>query len=172
MKAERQKKIDEQLEKKNNCCQVVLNAFCEDFGFSPADLLPLAGGFGGGMCLGEKCGAVTAMIMIAGMDYGSFDGSDAKKKNGLKAVVKKLNDRFEEEFGSSQCRTLLGNIGQGKYDLSVPKSRASALRHFYGEGLRYFGTRAGALRKTAKNLPFVIKFYPLNSCKRASFPIE
>ena len=35
MKAERQKKIDEQLEKKNNCCQVVLNAFCEDFGFSP-----------------------------------------------------------------------------------------------------------------------------------------
>ena len=25
MKAERQKKIDEQLEKKNNCCQVVLN---------------------------------------------------------------------------------------------------------------------------------------------------
>lgn len=80
MKAERQKKIDEQLEKKNNCCQVVLNAFCEDFGFSPADLLPLAGGFGGGMCLGEKCGAVTAMIMIAGMDYGSFDGSDAKKK--------------------------------------------------------------------------------------------
>ena len=35
MKAERQKKIDDQLEKKNNCCQVVLNAFCEDFGFYP-----------------------------------------------------------------------------------------------------------------------------------------
>ena len=63
------------------------------------------------------------MIMIAGMDYGSFDGSDAKKKNGLKAVVKKLNDRFEEEFGSSQCRTLLGNIGQGKYDLSRTKEQ-------------------------------------------------
>ncbi len=38
MKAERQKKIDDQLEKKNNCCQVVLNAFCEDFGFSPESL--------------------------------------------------------------------------------------------------------------------------------------
>ena len=54
MKAERQKKIDDQLEKKNNCCQVVLNAFCEDFGFSPESLLPLAGGFGGGMCLGRE----------------------------------------------------------------------------------------------------------------------
>ena len=123
MEAERQKKIDDQLEKKNNCCQVVLNAFCEDFGFSPESLLPLAGGFGGGMCLGEKCGAVTAMIMVAGLAYGSFDGSDAKKKNELKDIVKKLNGCFEAEFGSSQCRTLLENIGQGKYDLSHTKEQ-------------------------------------------------
>ncbi len=123
MKAERQKKINDQLEKKNNCCQVVLNAFCEDFGFSPESLLPLAGGFGGGMCLGEKCGAVTAMIMVAGLAYGSFDGSDAKKKNELKDIVKKLNGCFEAEFGSSQCRTLLENIGQGKYDLSRTKEQ-------------------------------------------------
>ena len=123
MKEQRQKKIDEQLEKKNNCCQVVLNAFCEDFGLSPETMLPLASGFGGGMCLGEKCGAVTAMIMIAGLAYGPFDGADAKKKNELKGIVKNLNDRFEETFGSSQCRTLLGNIGQGKYDLSHTKEQ-------------------------------------------------
>lgn len=123
MKEQRQKKIDEQLEKKNNCCQVVLNAFCEDFGLSPETMLPLASGFGGGMCLGEKCGAVTAMIMIAGLAYGPFDGADAKKKNELKEIVKNLNDRFEETFGSSQCRTLLGNIGQGKYDLSRTKEQ-------------------------------------------------
>ncbi|HCU33480.1 MAG TPA: hypothetical protein DF364_06525 [Ruminococcaceae bacterium] len=123
MKEQRQKKIDEQLEKKNNCCQVVLNAFCEDFGLSPETMLPLASGFGGGMCLGEKCGAVTAMIMIAGLAYGPFDGADAKKKNKLKGIVKNLNDRFEETFGSSQCRTLLGNIGQVKYDLSRTKEQ-------------------------------------------------
>lgn len=123
MKEQRQKKIDEQLEKKNNCCQVVLNAFCEDFGLSPETMLPLASGFGGGMCLGEKCGAVTAMIMIAGLAYGPFDGADAKKKNELKGIVKNLNDRFEETFDSSQCRTLLGNIGQGKYDLSRTKEQ-------------------------------------------------
>ena len=123
MKEQRQKKIDEQLEKKNNCCQVVLNAFCEDFGLSPETMLPLASGFGGGMCLGEKCGAVTAMIMIAGLAYGPFNGADAKKKNELKGIVKNLNDRFEETFGSSQCRTLLGNIGQGKYDLSRTKEQ-------------------------------------------------
>ena len=123
MKEQRQKKIDEQLEKKNNCCQVVLNAFCEDFGLSPETMLPLASGFGGGMCLGEKCGAVTAMIMIAGLAYGPFNGAAAKKKNELKGIVKNLNDRFEETFGSSQCRTLLGNIGQGKYDLSRTKEQ-------------------------------------------------
>ncbi|MCI5526885.1 MAG: C-GCAxxG-C-C family protein [Oscillospiraceae bacterium] len=94
MKAERQKKIDDQLEKKNNCCQVVLNAFCEDFGFSPESLLPLAGGFGGGMCLGEKCGAVTAMIMVAGLAYGSFDGSDAKKKKRTEGYRKKTKRLF------------------------------------------------------------------------------
>ena len=75
------------------------------------------------MCLGEKCGAVTAMIMVAGLAYGSFDGSDAKKKNELKDIVKKLNGCFEAEFGSSQCRTLLENIGQGKYDLSRTKEQ-------------------------------------------------
>ena len=80
MKAERQKKIDDQLEKKNNCCQVVLNAFCEDFGFSPESLFAVGRRIWRRMCLGEKCGAVTAMIMVAGLAYGSFDGSDAKKK--------------------------------------------------------------------------------------------
>ena len=121
MKPERQKEVDHQLQIKNNCCQVVLGSFCEDFGFSPEQLLPLAGGMGGGMSLGEKCGAVTAMILIAGLAFGSFDGADTKKKNELKAMVQKLNRRFEEAFGSSQCRTLLGNIGQNKYDLSLVK---------------------------------------------------
>ena len=49
MKPERQKEVDRQLQMKNNCCQVVLGAFCEDFGFSQEQLLPLAGGLGGGM---------------------------------------------------------------------------------------------------------------------------
>ncbi|MDD3192762.1 MAG: C-GCAxxG-C-C family protein [Oscillospiraceae bacterium] len=118
MKPERQEKIDYQLQIKNNCCQVVLNAFCADFGISPETLLPLAGGLGGGMSLGEKCGVVTAMIMIAGLSYGPFDGADAQKKNALKEIVRTLNARFEEAFGSSQCRTLMGNIGQKKYDLT------------------------------------------------------
>lgn len=125
MKEQRQKKIDEQLEKKNNCCQVVLNAFCEDFGLSPETMLPLASGFGGGMCLGEKCGAVTAMIMIAGLAYGPFDGADAKKKNELKGIVKNLNDRFEETFGSSQCRTLLGTLGRGNMIFPARRNRAN-----------------------------------------------
>ncbi len=118
MKAERQKKIDAQLEQKNNCCQVVLSGFCEELDVAPQVLLPAAGGFGGGMCLGEKCGAVTAMIMVAGIKYGPFTGEQAEKKKQLQTLVKKLNSRFEEEFGTTQCKALLANIGQKKYDLS------------------------------------------------------
>ena len=75
------------------------------------------------MSLGEKCGAVTAMIMAAGLAFGGFDGADLQKKNELKANVKKLNSRFEEAFGSSQCRTLLENIGKNKYDLYLTKEQ-------------------------------------------------
>ena len=123
MKPERQKEVDRQLKMKNNCCQVVLAAFCEDLGLSQETMLALTGGFGGGMSLGEKCGAVTAMIMAAGLAFGGFDGADLQKKNELKANVKKLNSRFEEAFGSSQCRTLLENIGKNKYDLSLTKEQ-------------------------------------------------
>lgn len=123
MKPERQKEVDLQLQRKNNCCQVVLGAFCEDLGLSQETMLALTGGFGGGMSLGEKCGAVTAMIMAAGLSFGTFDGTDIQKKNQLKGIVKKLNDRFEESFGSSQCRELLENIGKNKYDLSLVKEQ-------------------------------------------------
>ena len=47
----------------------------------------------------------------------------APRKKRIEGCGKKLNDRFEEEFSSSQCRTLLGNIGQGKYDLSRTKEQ-------------------------------------------------
>lgn len=123
MRQDRQAEVDRQLQIKSNCCQVVLGAFCKDFGLSFETVQALSGGLGGGMSLGEKCGAVTAMIMVAGLAFGPFDGADAQKKNELKATAKRLNSCFEEAFGSSQCKTLLGNIGQNKYDLALVKEQ-------------------------------------------------
>ena len=123
MKAERQEKFIRNLENHNNCCQTVANTFCEEYGISVEQMSCLTAGFGGGMTLGEKCGAVTAMFLIAGLDYGFFDGADEEKKAGIKARIARLNSRFLEEFGCSDCNTLKANIDAGKYDLSPVQSR-------------------------------------------------
>ena len=122
------------------------------------------------MCLGEKCGAVTAMIMVAGLAYGSFDGSDAKKKNELKDIVKKLNGCFEAEFGSSQCRTLLGNIGQGKYDLSRTKEQGKRpCAIFMEKACDILEQDAGALKRVEKIYHLLLNFVSLTLAKAWHF---
>lgn len=117
MKKEREEKLDLQLQLKNNCCQAVLGSFCEEYGLSTETAMLLAGGLGGGMCNGEKCGAAVGMFLVAGLEYGPFDGTDLQKKNELKEIVRRLNSRFEETFGVSNCKDLMRNLAQKKYDL-------------------------------------------------------
>ncbi len=123
MNPQRQKIFDRRLKEKDNCCQVVLGAFSKDFSCEQDALFAMAGGFGGGMGLGEKCGAVCAMFMVAGLYFGYFPGTDLKKKEELKSVVRRLNHRFTECFGSTCCSELMENIANGKYDLADVQSQ-------------------------------------------------
>lgn len=116
MKQQRQEIFNEQLAQKNNCAQVVLAAFCEEFGLATDAAMKITGGMGGGMCLGEKCGAVTAMFLVAGLWYGRFDGADLTRKNELKDIVKKLNETFTEEFTCTDCKTLMKLLAEGGID--------------------------------------------------------
>ena len=123
MKEFRQEKLMRAMSANNNCCQTTANIFCEEFGVSVETMSLLTAGFGGGMSLGEKCGAVTGMFLIAGLWYGPFDGSDEEKKAGMKALIGRLNRRFLDEYGCTDCNTLKANLEKGKYDLASVESR-------------------------------------------------
>lgn len=92
-----------------NCSQSVLLAFKEDIGLEEDKILKLASSFGGG--LGgqrEVCGAVSGMLMAAGLLYGYKNPKDYQSKAEHYVLVKELCNRFSESNGSIICRILLG----------------------------------------------------------------
>ena len=94
-----------------NCAQAVLLAFGDVTGLDPKLAAKLSSPFGGGMGRQrEVCGAVSGMLMVAGILYGYADPSeeDAAKKAHYQ-LVQDLCARFREEAGSIICRDLLDN---------------------------------------------------------------
>ena len=96
---------------KANCAQAVLMAFHDVTGLDPTLAAKLSGPFGGGMGRQrEVCGAVSGMLMVAGILYGYTDPgeNDAAKKEHYK-LVQELCGKFRAEAGSIICRELLDN---------------------------------------------------------------
>ncbi len=91
-----------------NCCQAVFAACCERFGMPAADGLRLTAGMGGGMGgMREKCGAVTAMFLLAGLQEGSYEPEDITAKEKMYALVQKLDQAFVAQCGTTSCKELL-----------------------------------------------------------------
>lgn len=92
-----------------NCAQSAAAPFAEEMGLSREDVLRLASPFGGGMGrLREVCGAVSGMLLAAGMLYGYASPTDMQAKRDTYAMVQELAARFREKNGSIICRELLG----------------------------------------------------------------
>ena len=93
-----------------NCAQAVLVAFRDVTGLDPDFSAKFASSFGGGMGrMREVCGAVSGMLMVAGLLYGyGTPGDDVSKKEHY-ARVQHLAGRFREEAGSIVCREILKN---------------------------------------------------------------
>jgi len=93
-----------------NCAQAVLVAFSDVTGLDPDFSAKFASSFGGGMGrMREVCGAVSGMLMVAGLLYGyETPGDDASKKEHY-TRVQYLAGRFREEVGSIVCREILKN---------------------------------------------------------------
>ena len=94
----------------HNCAQAVAVAFCDVTGLDEAFSCRMASSFGGGMGrMREVCGAVSGMLMVAGLLYG-YDviGDDAVKKAHY-ALVQELAGQFRQEVGSIVCREILKN---------------------------------------------------------------
>lgn len=93
-----------------NCAQAVAIAFCDMTGLDKDFAARMASSFGGGMGrMREVCGAVSGMLMVAGILYGyDTPGDDASKKAHY-ARVQTLADQFREQVGSIVCREILRN---------------------------------------------------------------
>jgi len=93
-----------------NCAQSVVVAFCDLTGLEADFAAKMASSFGGGMGrMREVCGAVSGMLMVAGLLYGYETPGDDVSKKAHYVRVQHLAGRFREAVGSIVCREILKN---------------------------------------------------------------
>lgn len=103
-----------------SCAPAVLAAYCEKFDLERDKALKLATGFGGGMHLGQTCGAVTGAFMVIGLKYGKSKADDNKAKEKTYEKTKQFADKFKARYGAIECKTLLG------FDITTPEGMQEA----------------------------------------------
>ena len=93
-----------------NCAQAVIMAFSDLIGMDEKACARISSSFGGGMGrLREVCGAVSGMLMVAGVLYGYDTKDDDEIKKTHYTRVQELAGKFKEEVGSIICREILKN---------------------------------------------------------------
>lgn len=93
-----------------NCAQAIAVAFCDVTGLDRDFSARMASSFGGGMGrMREVCGAVSGMLMVAGLLYGYNTTNDDVAKKAHYALVQALAGQFREQNGSIVCRDILKN---------------------------------------------------------------
>ena len=93
-----------------NCSQSVFLAFEDLHGMDRAALAKLSSSFGGGMGrMREVCGAVSGMLLVAGLLYGYETPGDDVSKKAHYTRVQELSGKFREQVGSIVCREILKN---------------------------------------------------------------
>ena len=93
-----------------NCAQAIAVAFSDVTGLDEAFSAKMASSFGGGMGrMREVCGAVSGMLMVAGLLYGYGTPDDGACKKAHYTLVQSLAGEFREQVGSIVCRDILKN---------------------------------------------------------------
>lgn len=117
---------EEELEKRVNqavdyfmegygCCQSVVAAFADLYGMDKQMALRVSAGFGGGVGrMRMMCGAVSALVILVGLDCGQTEGSDREGKSACYKVVQELLAQSKTENGSLICAEILGLKGTEK----------------------------------------------------------
>jgi len=103
-----------------NCSQAVFSVFCEELGLNREVALKISSGFGGGMCQGEICGAVTGAAMVLSLKYGQSKVGDKESKEKTYEIIKEFSERFKDVNRSIICKELLN------FDLSKENARTLA----------------------------------------------
>lgn len=109
------------------CCQSVVAAFADLYNLDDTMAKRIAAGFGGGVGrMRMMCGAVSGIVILAGLDRGQIDGADRKGKSMCYKVVQELLDEFKVQNGSVVCAELLGLKGYEKAHSSYVASSRTA----------------------------------------------
>lgn len=92
-----------------NCAQAIAVAYSDMTGLTPEYSAKMTSSFGGGMGrMREVCGAVSGMLMVAGILYG-YDSPNPAAQKAHYALVQELAKKFQETAGSIICREILKN---------------------------------------------------------------
>lgn len=103
-----------------SCSQAVFGAFADELDLDPETAMKLASSFGGGLGgARETCGAVSGMLMVAGLKWGYSEVGNLDLKTAHYARTRALLDAFKAEHGTIICRELLAHLGELKKDPSA-----------------------------------------------------
>lgn len=114
-------KIAELFMKGIDCSQVVVAAFAEELGISQKEAYKMAAGFGGGMGIGETCGAVVGAMIVLGLKFGHCDTEHIEQKDIMNAKRAEFLTKFQEKYGVCNCKGLL------KHDIADPEDMQKIL---------------------------------------------
>lgn len=93
-----------------NCAQSVIMVYSDLIKIDEKTCAKLSSSFGGGMGrMREVCGAVSGMLMVAGLLYGYDGPEEGEIKKAHYARVQHLAEEFRKEAGSIICREILKN---------------------------------------------------------------
>lgn len=94
------------------CCQSVVAAFADLYDLDEEQALRVAAGFGGGVGrMRMMCGAVSGLVILAGLNDGQTKGDDREGKGHCYKVVQELLAQSKAANGSLICAELLGLKG-------------------------------------------------------------
>ena len=104
-----------------DCSQVVAGEFAEELGITQEEAYKMAAGFGGGMGIGETCGAVVGAMIVLGMKYGHFDTEHMEQKDIMNGKSSRILEKFGKKYDSCSCKGLL------KHDIADPEDMQKIL---------------------------------------------
>lgn len=130
MKAELEQRVQQAVDNfmaGYGCCQSVVAAFADLYGLDEVMAKRIAAGFGGGVGrMRMMCGAVSGIVMLAGLDSGQTRGDDREGKTHCYQVVQELLAESKAQNGSLICAEILGLNGYEKAHSSYVASERTA----------------------------------------------
>ena len=104
-----------------SCAQGTLLALQEQFHLGNSQTLKAATAMPGIALSGDTCGAIIGAIMALGLAFGREKPEDLQAVQRATSAARKLCKRFEQEFGSCNCRDVQHHIFGRSFNLADPK---------------------------------------------------